>query len=56
MYDKNDPRSKLSTAKSDPESSGTSATPASLGLYYKDKPVDDDASGKAWYTGVRTCW
>ncbi len=48
MYDKNDPRSKLSTAKNDP--GGSSATPASLGLYYQDKPVDDDANGKAWYT------
>jgi hypothetical protein len=48
MYDKSDPRSNLSTAQ--PKELGTTATPASLGLYYKDKPVDDDANGKAWYT------
>jgi hypothetical protein len=49
MYDKSDPRSKLSTAKRDPNS-GSTATPASYGLYYKDDPVETDANGKAWYT------
>jgi hypothetical protein len=48
MYDKNDPRSKLSTAQREP--TGSTATPPSYGLYYKDKPVEDDANGKAWYT------
>lgn len=49
MYDKSDPRSVLSTPKG-AERSGTTATPASYGLYYKDPPVDDDANGRAWYT------
>ncbi len=50
MYDKSDPRSKLSTARRDPNNSGTTATPASYGLYYKDDPVESDANGRAWYT------
>lgn len=49
MYDKSDPRSKLSTAKRDSNSEST-AMPASYGLYYKDDPVASDANGKAWYT------
>ncbi|HEU4628051.1 MAG TPA: hypothetical protein VFS52_25080 [Steroidobacteraceae bacterium] len=49
MYDKSDPRSSLATAKSDTQS-GTTTTPASYGLYYKDPPVDDDANGRGWYT------
>ena len=49
MYDKSDPRSKLSTAKRD-ENAGSTATPASYGLYYKDDPVEEDANGRAWYT------
>lgn len=48
MYDKSDPRSKLSTAARN--TSGTTATPASYGLYYQDPPVEDDANGRAWYT------
>jgi len=48
MYDKSDPRAALSTAKREP--SGSTATPASYGLYYQDDPVDNDANGKAWYT------
>ncbi|MEI9852428.1 MAG: hypothetical protein WDN24_17990 [Sphingomonas sp.] len=54
MYDKSDPRSKLSTARSDPNS-GSTATPASYGLYYKDDPVDADANGRAGTPGARTC-
>jgi hypothetical protein len=49
MYDKSDPRSALSTAKRDTQS-GTTATPASYGLYYQDPPIDDDANGRGWYT------
>lgn len=49
-YGKDDPRSKLITSKRDENSDGGSWTPASYGLYYKDKPVDDDANGKAWFT------
>jgi hypothetical protein len=49
MYDKSDPRSKLFTAKR-AQGAGSTATPASYGLYYKDPPVDDDVNGRAWYT------
>ncbi len=48
MYDKSDPRSALATAKRD--TSGTTATPASYGLYYQDPPQDEDANGRAWFT------
>src|SRR5262245_46764231 len=48
MYDKSDPRSALATAKRD--TSGSTTTPASYGLYYHDDPADDDATGRAWYT------
>jgi hypothetical protein len=48
MYDKSDPRSKLSTAPRDANNSGSTATPASYGLYYRDDPVESDANGKAW--------
>jgi mannose-6-phosphate isomerase-like protein (cupin superfamily) len=48
MYDKSDPRSALSTAKSDP--SGSTVTPASYGLYYQEPPVDENGSGCSWYT------
>jgi len=47
MYDKSDPRSRLAPQKTD---SGSTATPASIGLYYEEAPVDDDANGRAWYT------
>jgi len=47
MYDKSDPRSRLAPQK---DQSGTTATPASFGLYYEDAPIDDDANGRAWYT------
>ncbi len=51
MYDKSDPRSALAkTAPVKINDSGTTATPASYGLYYQDPPVDNDANGKAWYT------
>ena len=49
MYDKSDPRAALAAPKSDKQS-GTTAQPASYGLYYKDRPVDDDATGRGWYT------
>jgi hypothetical protein len=49
MYDKSDPRSALAAPKSD-KPAGTTAMPASYGLYYKDAPVDDDANGRGWYT------
>jgi hypothetical protein len=49
MYDKSDPRSALAAPPRDAQS-GTTATPASYGLYYKDPPVDDDATGRSWYT------
>lgn len=49
-YPKGDPRNALATAQRDSNAGGGSATPASYGLYYKDKPIDDDANGKAWYT------
>jgi len=48
MYDKSDPRSALATAPRD--TSGTTATPASYGLYYQDAPVEADANGRSWYT------
>lgn len=48
MYDKSDPRSKLAPAPKD--TSGTTATPASYGLYYHDDPVENDDNGKAWFT------
>lgn len=48
MYPKGDPRNALTTAARD--TSGTTRTPASYGLYYKDDPVDSDANGRAWYT------
>jgi hypothetical protein len=48
MYDKSDPRSVLAP-KGDAQP-GTSMTPPSLGLYYQDKPIDDDANGRAWFT------
>jgi hypothetical protein len=49
MYDKSDPRSVLAAPKSDAQSAST-AMPASYGLYYEDRPVDDDAAGRSWYT------
>jgi hypothetical protein len=49
MYDKSDPRAAVAAPKKDTQS-GTTAMPASYGLYYKDKPVDDDANGRSWYT------
>jgi hypothetical protein len=49
MYDKSDPRSALAASKKDTPS-GTTAMPASFGLYYQDNPVDDDSSGRGWYT------
>jgi hypothetical protein len=48
MYDKSDPRSALAAPKK--EQSGTTAFPASYGLYYQEPPVDDDANGRGWYT------
>lgn len=49
MYDKSDPRSVLAAPKSDAPS-GSTAMPASYGLYYEEKPADDDATGRSWYT------
>ena len=49
MYDKSDPRAALAAPKND-KPSGTTAMPASFGLYYQDPPVDDDANGRGWYT------
>jgi hypothetical protein len=49
MYHKSDPRSVLAEPKRETQS-GTTATPASYGLYYQDKPADDDAKGRSWYT------
>jgi hypothetical protein len=49
MYDKSDPRSVLAASRSDAHSAST-AMPASYGLYYEDRPVDDDAAGRSWYT------
>jgi hypothetical protein len=49
MYDKSDPRSALAAPRSATQS-GTTAMPASFGLYYQDSPVDDDANGRGWYT------
>ncbi|HVY80077.1 MAG TPA: hypothetical protein VG994_03770 [Steroidobacteraceae bacterium] len=49
MYDKSDPRAALAAPSRDTQS-GTTAMPASYGLYYQDPPVDDDANGCAWYT------
>ena len=49
MYDKSDPRSALpATARADAPLA--TSWPASFGLYYQDPPVDEDASGRAWYT------
>src|SRR3954470_927735 len=48
MYDKTDPRSALA--------SGPASAPsidqlydAEYGLFYRDPPVEEDASGKTWY-------
>jgi hypothetical protein len=49
MYDKSDPRSVL-TAPKKATQSGTTAMPVSYGLFYRDRPVDDDANGRGWYT------
>lgn len=49
MYDKSDPRAALGAPKSVTQS-GTTAMPASYGLYYQDSPVDDDTNGRGWYT------
>lgn len=49
MYDKSDPRAALTAPKGEAQS-GSTAMPASFGLYYKDEPVDDDANGRGWYT------
>jgi hypothetical protein len=49
MYDKSDPRSVLAAPRSAAQSAST-AMPASYGLYYEDRPVDDDAAGRSWYT------
>jgi len=49
MYDKSDPRSVLVEPKRDAQA-GTTATPASYGLYYQDEPLEDDAKGRSWYT------
>lgn len=48
MYDKSDPRSALAPS-SRSESSLSTAQPASFGLFYQDKPAEEDANGKAWY-------
>jgi len=52
MYDKSDPRSALPPKAESP--SGTTATPASHGLYYRDDPVDEDDNGRSWYTRSQT--
>jgi hypothetical protein len=49
MYAKSDPRSAL-TGGENAQPSGTTAMPASYGLYYRDSPVDVDANGRGWYT------
>ncbi|MEP7244698.1 MAG: hypothetical protein ABI885_13600 [Gammaproteobacteria bacterium] len=49
MYDKSDPRAVLAAPKSAPQT-GTTAMPVSYGLYYQDSPVEDDATGRGWYT------
>jgi hypothetical protein len=49
MYDKSDPRSTLVAPQAGGQA-GTTAMPASFGLYYQDRPVDDDAHGSGWYT------
>lgn len=46
MYDKSDPRSVLAP----PQREGTTAMPASYGLYYQDPPAADDENGRQWYT------
>ena len=48
-YDKSDPRWALA-APQGAKQSGTTTMPASYGLYYQDRPVDDDANGRGWYT------
>ena len=48
MYDKSDPRSVLTQPRVD--TPGTTTTPPSYGLYYREDPVDDDANGRGWYT------
>ena len=47
MYDKSDPRSAMATPKA---TGGSTAQPASYGLFYQDAPADDDANGRSWYT------
>lgn len=49
VYDKSDPRASLVVPKGSAQS-GTTLVPASYGRFYEDKPVDDDANGRGWYT------
>ena len=49
MYDKSDPRASLVTPKGNTQTA-TTVMPASIGRYYQDSPVDDDANGRGWYT------
>ncbi len=46
MRDSREPRPKRSPAR---QSYASTATPASFGLFYQDKPAEEDAGGKAWY-------
>ena len=49
MYDKNDLRSALAPAAA-AKPAGSQLFDAEYGLFYQDPPVDDDASGRTWYT------
>ena len=48
MYDQSDPRSSLAKASAGAPADGAMAG-AEYGLFYKDPPTDDDASGKSWF-------
>ena len=48
MYDKTDPRASLVTAVSSGDNAPLSEP--EYGLFYKDKPAEEDANGKTWYT------
>jgi len=50
MYDKNDLRSALTPAASAPKPAGSQLYDAEYGLFYKDPPAEDGASGRTWYT------
>lgn len=50
MYDKSDPRAVLTPTKPPAAVSHTPYHRAELGLFYEDKPQDDDKNGRTWWS------